>query len=75
MTARTAWCAVCGTDMTFPHDHKPDNSGLDDGPWIKPPRKKAAPKPPDVVSATRKQAWETRRAKYGPHGHNGSYSR
>lgn len=28
-----------------------------------------------AISAIRKRAWETRRAKYGPRGHCGSYSR
>lgn len=28
-----------------------------------------------TVSERRKQAWETRRKKYGAHGHNGRYSR
>ena len=37
---------------------------------IKAPEKVARP-----ISEIRKQAWETRRAMYGPHGHNGSYSR
>lgn len=27
------------------------------------------------LTAARKNAWKTRRAKYGPQGHNGSYSR
>ena len=27
------------------------------------------------ISETRKRAWETRRKKYGAHGHNGSYNR
>ena len=25
-------CPVCGVETTFQHDHKPDNTGLDDGP-------------------------------------------
>lgn len=29
----------------------------------------------ESLSAIRKRAWETRRAKYGPRGHCGSYSR
>jgi hypothetical protein len=32
-------------------------------------RKKADPKPPEVMAAIRAQAWATRRAKYGAHGH------
>jgi hypothetical protein len=34
----------------------------------------AVRKPERSVSEIRKQAWETRRAKYGPSGHNGSYA-
>lgn len=62
-------CPQCYCEMFFPHDHQPDDTGMDDGPPIDPPRKKAAPKPVDVVAAIRRQAWETRRAKYGQHGH------
>jgi len=64
-------CLICGSANTWRHDHKPDNSGLDDGPWLpgRAPRKKVAPKPADEVSATRKRAWATRRSKYGKHGH------
>lgn len=64
-------CDVCGMDQSWLHDHKPNNSGLDDGPYLPgcAPRKKPKPKPADEVSATRKRAWATRRAKYGKHGH------
>jgi len=64
-------CHVCGGPISWGHDHKPDNSGLDDGPYLpgRAPRKKSAPKPANEVSATRKRAWATRRAKYGKHGH------
>jgi len=68
MTAMTI-CPACLTETTFPHDHKPDNSGLDDGPDLYPPRKKAAPKSKETLAAIRARAWETRRAKYGVHGH------
>lgn len=30
---------------------------------------------PPNISEIRKAAWATRRKKYGPHGHNGTYSR
>ena len=52
-------------------DHKPDLTGLDDGPYLpgQAPRKKAAPKSRDTMAAIRAQAWATRRAKYGEHGH------
>ena len=63
------WCLSCGCETTFPHDHKPDNTGLDDGPPLHTPRKKAAPKDAIVTAAIRAQAWATRRAKYGAHGH------
>jgi len=29
----------------------------------------------ETISSIRKRAWQTRRAKYGVHGHNSSYSR
>lgn len=69
--AGTDCCATCGQVLGWPHDHKPDQSGLDDGPWLpgRAPRKKAAPKSAKEVSETRKRAWATRRVKYGPHGH------
>lgn len=66
---RPSWCLTCGAEETFPHDHKADNTGLDDGPLIDPPRKKPAPKPQEVMIQIRMKAWETRRAKYGPAGH------
>jgi hypothetical protein len=50
-------------------DHKPDNSGIDDGPLRFPPRKKAAPKQPQELAAIRARAWATRRLKYGACGH------
>lgn len=62
-------CRVCGAALTWEHDHRGDNTGLDDGPIINPPRKRPAPKSPDALSAIRKRAWKTRRAKYGGRGH------
>jgi hypothetical protein len=62
-------CPVCGYEMSTPHDHRLDNSGLDDGPPLPWTRKKAAPKPPEILSQIRHRAWATRRAKYGVHGH------
>ncbi len=59
------WHCICGHD---PCD------GLDCG--IGPaPRKKPAPKSPEETARIRAAAWETRRAKYGPRGNNGSYRR
>jgi len=65
------YCTICGGQLTWLHDHKPDQSGLDDGPYLPghAPRKKMEPKSPDEAARIRAQAWETRRAKYGPHGH------
>ena len=64
------FCQVCNSEMTFPHDHKPDLSGIDDGPPIGCVyRKKAAPKPSSELARIRAQAWQTRRARYGAHGH------
>jgi hypothetical protein len=62
-------CEVCGVTLRWDHDHRPDNSGLDDGPEIRPARKKAAPKPSDEIKSIRDRAWATRRQKYGEHGH------
>lgn len=73
-------CPTCGASGPimkggqwgyFPHDHKPDMSGLDDGPYLagRAPRKKAAPKSPAEMKDIRARAWATRRAKYGEHGH------
>jgi hypothetical protein len=62
-------CDVCGMDQSWMHDHKPDNSGLDDGPPLRKERKRMEPKPAAEVGAIRRQAWATRRAKYGDRGH------
>lgn len=62
-------CEHCGAALTWQHDHRPDNSGLDDGPPLNPPRKRPAPKPADEIRETRARAWATRRQKYGQHGH------
>jgi hypothetical protein len=45
-------------------DHKPDGSGLDDGPWLpgKAPRKKPVKKSREELAAIRAKAWKTRRA-------------
>ena len=60
------WVCRCGN---LPCD------GLDCGLFAKghEPRRKL--KPLNNVSLVRKRAWETRRAKYGQQGHNGSYRR
>ena len=52
-------------------DHKPDGSGLDDGPYLpgKAPRKKPAPKSASEIADIRSRAWATRRQKYGDRGH------
>lgn len=80
----TLICVVCGGPLVMNymgrvmrgHDHRPDQSGLDDGPYLpgQAPRKKRVVDPA-VVSAERLRGWETRRSKYGPRGHRGSYSR
>lgn len=64
-------CMICGQELSWPHDHKPDQSGLDDGPYLpgRAPRKKPEPKTPDELTEIRLRAWETRRAKYGQYGH------
>lgn len=65
------FCELCQSEATFAHDHKPDNSGLDDGPPLpwRGPRKKAEPVPAEIAADRRKRAWETRRAKWGQYGH------
>lgn len=61
-------CEVCGGFTTRAHDHRPDDTGLDDGPPL-PARKRPAPKPVDEIRAIRARAWATRRQTYGQHGH------
>lgn len=65
-------CPICGSAAEFEHDHKPDNSGLDDGPYLpgRAPRKAMEPKEPAETHAIREKAWATRREKYGPRGHS-----
>jgi hypothetical protein len=60
------WHCVCGNDPC---------SGVDCGIPIDPPRKKPARRSAEEARSIRAQAWATRRAKYGPRGNNGSYSR
>lgn len=64
-------CVVCGGVLAFPHDHRPDDTGLDDGPWLpgRAPRKKPTPKSTSDIAEIRRRAWSTRRAKYGERGH------
>jgi hypothetical protein len=62
-------CPICGGSLTWAHDHRADNSGLDDGPPLSTPRKKPEPKSADTMRAVRASAWETRREKYGQRGH------
>lgn len=64
----TKGCEVCGGLLTWQHDHRADNSGLDDGPTLQ-ARKKPAPKPANEIRDIRARAWATRRQKYGQHGH------
>jgi hypothetical protein len=62
-------CDICGGALTWQHDHRADNSGLDDGPPMNQPRKKPAPKPAYEIRDIRARAWTTRRQRYGQHGH------
>lgn len=62
-------CETCGVETTFVHDHRADNSGLDDGPPLHHVRKKATPKPASEIHEIRTRAWATRREKYGQYGH------
>jgi hypothetical protein len=63
-------CGICGGLLTWQHDHRADNTGLDDGPPLATPRKKAAPKSDAEMWDIRSRAWQTRRQKYGAHGHS-----
>lgn len=67
----TPYCEKCGGLLAWKHDHKDDETGLDDGPWLPglKPRKKPALKSAVEMREIRKRAWETRRGKYGAHGH------
>jgi hypothetical protein len=59
-------CGECGGLLNGRvHEHKPDNTGLDDGPYLPgyKPRKKPAPKTREELAAIRAKAWATRRAK------------
>lgn len=64
-------CSICEQPLTWAHDHRPDQSGLDDGPYLKgrAPRKKPTPKTADETRDIRSRAWKTRREKYGKYGH------
>ena len=62
-------CEICGDLTTFEHDHRLDNSGIDDGPALYPPRKKPFPKTLEEAARIREAAWATRRKKYGDSGH------
>jgi hypothetical protein len=46
-------------------DRRPDNSGLDDGPWLPghQPRRMPPKKSPEELALIRAKAWATRRAK------------
>ena len=63
------FCTVCGAALTWEHDHRDDNTGLDDGPPLHAERKKPAPKSRDETREIRTRAWATRRQKYGQYGH------
>jgi hypothetical protein len=69
MNCGPAICSTCGAPLTWAHDHRPDNTGLDDGPPLHEPRKKPKPKTIAEVRQIRQRAWATRRAKYGKYGH------
>lgn len=62
------WHCIC---------HRDPCDGLDCGVYLpgRAPRKRPDPKPAAELTDIRARAWATRRAKYGPRGHQGSYSR
>lgn len=63
------YCTICGCELSWKHDHKPDNTGLDDGPPLYTERKKPVPKSADEMREIRSRAWATRRAMHGERGH------
>lgn len=63
------YCTTCGGELSWTHDHRADNSGIDDGPPLRNERKKPAPKSADEMKDIRARAWATRRKKHGPQGH------
>lgn len=64
-TAEEFWSKCWGAP-----DHKPDGSGLDDGPHLpgEAPRKRSN-KSASELADIRSKAWETRRHLYGQKGH------
>lgn len=62
-------CPLCGGKRTWSHDHRADNTGLDDGPPLCEPRKRTAPKSQEETRTIRARAWKTRREMYGQYGH------
>jgi len=50
-------------------DCRDDNTGLDDGPLLREPRKISKPKKHEELRDIRNRAWVTRRQKYGQRGH------
>lgn len=62
-------CGICQMVQEFPHDHRTDLSGLDDGPPLDRERKRPTPKSAVQMKDIRARAWATRRRKYGEHGH------
>lgn len=69
LRAAPSICSVCGAPLTWKHDHRADNSGLDDGPPLRTPRKRPASKTGEELRDIRARAWATRRKKYGHYGH------
>jgi hypothetical protein len=61
------YCQICAGVLAHPHDHREDETGLDDGPWMlgRSPRKKAALKTAEEMKVIRAKAWATRRASIG----------
>lgn len=62
-------CHVCGGALSWSHDHKPDLSGLDDGPPLRAARKPGRKYTEAEARGIRARAWATRRHKYGQKGH------
>jgi hypothetical protein len=71
LKAGEAWDEIVRRNREAPRDCRPDNTGLDDGPYLPgcAPRKRMEPKDPAIVADIRARAWATRRAKYGKDGH------
>jgi hypothetical protein len=60
------YCPICNGTLTWEHDHQPDMSGLDDGPYLPPePRKRRSSRGP-TRSINRARSGQAPRQKMVP---------